>query len=794
MFKSIFKIAGRNLWKHKFFSAINIAGLSAGLSCCLLIGLYVQHELSFDNFHKKGNRISRVIMEYSFGEEPQKGNYTSTKVAPAFSRNFPEVEAAVRIAPGSEIVKYEDKLFNEKNFIYADSTFFSIFSYSFLRGNPATALNGPDKVVITKSMAKKYFGDADPIGKNLIVDIENKPFLITGLVDDAPSNSQVYFDFVASFSSLGVSQEQTYFNANYTTYLLFKDGIDQALMQKKITAFMKKEVPEENGSYITFWLEPLKSVHLHSPYDGMVPNNNISYIYIIIAVALLILIIACFTYINLATARSLERAKEVGLRKTIGAQKNQIFWQFIGESSSISFIAVILSVIIVAFTLPAFNQLSGKTLALSSLFTPATAAISVLFICCISLLAGSYPALILSKFQPISVLKGKFKNTGSGILIRKSLVVFQFSITVFLIAATLIITNQLKYIQEKKLGYNRDHILVLPMDGNIMKNLDAIKTEMKTIAGVRSLSAASFTPVAIHGGYSMRKPEMSENANIAVKANPVDEDFIKTSDLKLIAGTDFIKQDIIDADKSDQDSAVFHFILNESAAAKLGYTAEQAINKPLVMGGRKGFIKGVLKDFHFQSLHIPIGALVLFPANWTRHLMIKTESGNITQTISALESKWKKLVPHRPFEYRFLDDDYQKMYNSEIRLGKVLKIFSGLAILLACLGLVGLSSYSAQQRIKEIGIRKVMGASVLNIVNLLSKDFILLAIIAIVIAIPVAWWATHNWLADFTYRITVGWWIFAVAGITAVLITLLSVSFQAIRAALINPVKSLKSE
>ncbi len=794
MFKSIFRIAARNLWKNKFFSAINIIGLSAGLSCCLLIGLYVQHELNYDSFQEKGDRISRVIMEYSFGQEPVKGNFTSTKVAPAFQAKFPEIESTIRFAPTTRVVKYGEKVFNEKEFVFADSTFFDIFTFPLIQGNPKTALEAPKKVVITRSAAKKYFGSTDPVGKILLVGTDSDPYEITGVTDDVPSNSQIKYNFVASFSSLGLGTHHNYFNANYQTYLLFKKGTDHAAMQKKVTAFMKEEVPVENGSYITFFLEPFKSIHLHSPYSGFEPNNSISYVYIIIAVALLILIIACFTYINLGTARSLERAKEVGIRKTVGALKKQIFWQFIGESTTISILALIISVVIVALTLPAFNQLAGKSLSVAALFTPETAFVCVLFVCSISLFAGSYPALILAGFQPILVLKGKFKNTGSGVLLRKSLIVFQFCITIFLIAATLIISSQLNYIQSKNLGYDRDHVLVLPMDSKMVANVETIKTEMKAISGVKSVSATNATAAEIYGGYSMRLPEMGENQNIAITANPVDEDFIKTSGLQILTGSDFTKQDIKDVGYSDNDSNVFHFILNESAAAIIGYTPEEAINKPLYMDSRHGTIKAVIKNFHYRSLHEPIGPLVLFPGDWARRLLVKTDGGNITKTIAGLESKWKSIVPHRPFEFQFLDEGFQKMYDSENRLGKVLKIFSGLAILLACLGLIGLSTYSAQQRIKEIGIRKVMGASVFNIVRLLSKDFIVLAIIAIAISVPIAWWATHSWLQDFAYRVNVAWWIFVFAGLIAIVITILSVSFQAIKAALINPVTSLRSE
>ncbi len=798
MIKHYFKTALRNLRKNKAFSFINILGLTVGLTCCLLMVLYIRHELSYDDFQKKGDRMARVIMEYSEGGSVMKGNFTSTKVAPAFKRNFPEVEQAVRMYKGTRVIQYQDKLFDEKSFMYADSTFFDMFSFKLLKGNPQYALSGPNVVVFTQSAAKKYFGNDDPIGKTIKVGSTETPYQVTGVIEDCPSNSQIKYDFLASFSSLGVTQEDTYWDANYTTYLLLKDKNSIASLQAKIPGFMKKETATtmSGGDYINFHLEPFKSIHLHSPYEGFEPNSSITYIYIIGVVALLILAIACFTYVNLSTARSMERAKEVGIRKVSGAFKKQIFWQFIGESMILSVISLLLSLALGALLLPSFNHLADRQLSLSSMFSPFIIGLSLLVILCISLAAGSYPALILSGFQPVKVLKGAFKNTSSGLWLRKTLIIFQFAISAFLIVATFIIQNQLHYTQTKDLGYNKDHIVVLPLDQKMTAILNTIKTEFKMNPDVLSLTKANNEPINIVSGYSMSRADQVGKGGISVNANVVDEDFIKTIGAKIIAGTDFTEQDSKDVlEPTEKDKKKYHYILNESAAKALGWTPEEAIGKKMFLGDdRPGIVKAVVKDFNFSSFHDPIKPLVLFNESWGGSLLVKLSGKHLPQTLAFLESKWKQLVQHRPFEYRFLDDDYNKLYQSEIRLGKVLNIFATIAILLAALGLFGLSAYSIQQRTKEIGIRKVLGASIPNVITLLSKDFLSLVIVASIIAFPIAWWVMNQWLQDFVYRVSIGWWIFLISGIIAIIISLLTVSFLAIKAAIANPVKSLRTE
>ena len=796
MLTNYLKIAWRNLAKNKVSSLINIVGLAVGLTSCLLIGFYVQHEFSFDTFQTKGDRIARVIMEYSFDGSPEskQGNYTSTKVAPVFVRTFPEVESAVRMTDAERIVRHGNTLVAEPNFMFADSTFFDLFDATMRLGNPRQALNGPYKVILTESTAKRYFDDQNPVGKILLVGSDKIAYQVTGVMANYPANSQIKFDFLASFSSLGVNQEDRYWDANYTTYLLLKDRYSFAPLQAKITPFMQKEMAG-SGASVNFHPEPFLGIHLHSEYAGFVPNTSITYLYILSAVAGLILLIVCATYVNLSTARSMERAREVGIRKVAGARKPQLFWQFMGESAIVCLAAGLLSLLIALLVLPYFNKLTEEQLTAGALVSPSFLFFSLLITGVISLLAGSYPALVLAGFQPVRVLKGAFKNTGSGKRLQQSLTVFQFAISVFLMIATFVIQKQLYFIQHTKLGYDRDHILVLPMTAKMLDNLPVIKQELKANPDIISVARCANTPVDIYGGYNMRSSVMPDNEQIAVTANPIDEDFVNTVGLQIIAGTNLTEQDIKDVSNDTQDKKLYHFILNESAARQLGWTPEQAIGKRMFLdASRPGIVKGVVKNFHFASLHETIKPLVLFPEIRGRQLLVKVSGQHLPETISFVESKWKQLVPYMPFDYRFLDDDYAKLYRSEHQLGEVMNLFAGIAILLACFGLFGLSSYAVQQRTKEIGVRKVLGASVGSLWGLLSKDFVVLVLIAFFIAVPVAWYLLHKWLQQYQYRTELSWWIFAASGAGALAITLLTVSFQSVKAALMNPVKSLRSE
>jgi len=793
MIKNWLRTALRNIRRNPTSSVINIFGLTIGLSSCLLIALFIRHELSYDNFETKGPRIARVIMGYRFdgGGDMRWGNFTSTKVAPTFRRNFPEIETAVRMKEDDRTVSYQDKLFTEKKLMFADSSFFDVFSFGLLKGDIHTALNGPRKIIVTKSAARRYFGNEEPVGKLLRIGTDSVLYEVTGLMADVPSNSQFKFDFLASFSSLYANQEETYYDANYGTFLLLRDEGSFTKLQPKVTAFMKKEMAGK-GATIDFLLEPFKRIHLYSEYVGFEPGTSIVYIYILGGVALLILIIACSTYINLSTARSVERAREVGVRKVIGAGKGQLFWQFIGESFLLCLIAVVLSLAVVLLVLPAFNKLADRVLPAASLFSLPFLGLSLGIAVVVALLAGSYPALILTKFQPVKVLKGAFKNTRSGQGLRQSLIVFQFVISVFLIVSTFVMQGQLSYIRNKKLGYDRDHVLVLPLSRKMMPKIDYIKTTLTSNKDIVSVSHSSESPVSIQGGYNMRSSVMPEDQQLAVTACRIDEDFIRTTGLQLVAGEDLIKQDLRDATANEP---LFHFILNESAARQLGWTPKDAIGKRMFLDAtRPGIVKGVVKDFNFESLHSAIRPLVLFPEMRSNTLLVRVTGQHMPETIRFLETKWKDLVPYLPFEYHFLDEDYNRIYSSELRLGQVMNLFSGIAIVLACLGLFGLSSYAAKQRVKEIGIRKVLGASLTNLALLLSANFVRLALVAIGIAYPLSWWAMTKWLQAFVYRTDISWKTFLLAGLMVMVVTLATVSIQAVKTALLNPVKNLKAE
>ena len=803
MFKNYLLTALRGFRKNRMAAVINIAGLTVGLSSCLLISLFIRHELSYDDFEVNGPRIVRVIMQYKFngGGELTGGNFTSTKVATTFQRVFPEIGAAARMQDRDEVVRYEDKVFHETRFMFSDSSFFDLFSLPLLRGDQRSVLSGPGKVVLTQSTARRYFGDADPVGKILKVGSDSSSYAVTGVIADPPSNSQIKFDLLASFSSLYENQDDTYWDANYTTFLLLRHSSDIQPLQVKVSAFMQKEM-KTYGATINFLLEPFMRIHLYSEYAGFEPGTSIIYIYVLAGVALLILVIGGSTYINLSTARSVDRAREVGIRKVIGAGKRQLFWQFIGESLMLCLFSVVLSLIVVALVIPAFNRLANRELSWQLVLSPVFLTFSFGVALVVGLLAGSYPALVLSRFHPVKVLKGAFKNTSGGQGLRQSLIVFQFVISVFLIVATFIMERQLSYIQNRDLGFDREHVIQLPMDGSLMNKIPYVKTEFRRNPDVLDVSICRSSPVSIYGGYNMRNTLMPSDRQLAVYGDPVDEDFITTTGLRIVAGKGISHQDMLDADpfrasggKDTVTKAEYAFVLNETAARELGWTPQDAVGKRMFMDdSRPGFVRGVVKDFNFQSLHSPIKGLILFPQLRGGGMLVRITGEHLPKTLDYLAATWKQVAPGIPYEAHFLDENYNKLYAAEQRLGRVMNVFSAIAIVLACLGLFGLSSYAAKQRVKEIGIRKVLGAPIGGLVVLLAGSFVRLALVAMVIAMPLAAWAMHRWLDDFVYRTEMAWWVFVIAAAIVMMVTLATVSIQAVRTALMNPVKNLKVE
>jgi putative ABC transport system permease protein len=799
MFKNYFKTAWRNGIKNKSYSLVNIIGLSIGITCCILIGLYIESELSYDRFHKNADRIVRITMEFSNGGTIGKYVQTGTKVGPQMKRSFPSVAAFVRTIKYSRVIAYRDKVFEEKNFLYADSSFFNIFSFKLINGNPATVLNAPHQLVITESMAKKYFGNEDPVGKSLLI-ANSDNYVVTGVAQDAPANSQIHFDFVASFTSLDESKTEEWWTANDIAYLLLNRADQIFQLREQVTSYMntalvRKEAHVDGKDYLTYHLEPLLRVHLYSSLNGFEPNGNITYIYILGTIAILILIIACVNYTNLATAQSVSRSGEIGIRKVLGAGPFSIFLQHLGESSLLSFVSLLLALGISIQILPYFNHLAEKSFTASALFYPIPLLSLFLLGVVVSFLAGSYPAFVLSNTKLAGILKSGFSFSPSGGNLRKSLIVLQFMISVFLIISTIIILQQLSFIQHKKLGYDKDHIVVLPVDYQMHRDYDAIKKNIALNPHVIAVSGANQNPTFVQWGDGIHIDKGFEQKNLPINCIPADLDFIKTMGMKIVAGTDFSAADMYLMDTTDNYKHYrYTFILNESAVKAIGWNPQEAIGKTIEKGS-PGTVKAVVKDFHFSSLHQPIGPLMIFlDTQYISQLFVKISGQDVNGTLNYLQKVWKERVPYHPFEYHFLDDDYSALYKVETRTSQLFGFFSTTAILLACMGLFALAAFSTIQRTKEIGIRKVLGASVLSIAGLLSKDFLKLVIIAAIIAFPLAWFAMHQWLQDFAYRININWLVFLLSGLAAFLISLITVSFQAVKAAMANPTKSLRSE
>ena len=801
MFENYFKTAFRNLRKNKLYSGINIFGLAIGLASCLLIGVYIIHELSYDKFNKNANRIVRVTMEYSQAGTVSKTAYTGTKPGPQFTRTFPSIENYVRTFISHNVVKSKDKTFDEPKILYADPAFFKIFSFKIIEGNAATALDALNKIVLTQSMAKKYFGNEDAIGKTLTSG--GKDLRVSAVCEDVPQNSQIKFDFVTQFLNLGnnVKNEQ-WWTANWITYFLLRDPKDIAPLQKQVSAYMqtaevKKEAGLEVKDYLTYHLEPLTKVHLYSSLPGFEPNGSISKIYMLALIALLILVIACANYTNLATAQSSGRTGEIGMRKVMGASKRQVFIQFMSESSVITFAAAILAFILGNLLIPYFNDITGEHFSSGVLWQPLSILSLLTFTVIISFFAGLYPALVLSGTQVMGVLKKGFTFTGGNNFLRKTLIVAQFGISVFLIIYTIVILQQMHFMQTKDLGYDKDHIVVLPIGGNMLDNFQNLKDAFQKVPGVQAVTASYDTPENVGWGDGITTTDEKGEHNISLNAMPVDLDFTKTMKMEMAAGRDFQPSDFGMMDTSNNYANYRQpFIINEALAKKIGWAPQQALGKKISKGDiMTGPVVGVVKDFNFMSLHDPIGPMLIFLGrNYSRDFMLRVSGNNIKSTLNNLETVWNDRIPGRPFTYNFLDDDYRKLYVSEQRTSSLFSIAAGLAIILACLGLFGLAAFTTLQRTKEIGIRRVLGANVSSITLLISKNFLELVGIAILIAAPIAWWAGNKWLQDFAFRIPVHWYIFVATAFVTALIALFTVSFHSVKASLTNPVDSLRSE
>ncbi len=796
MIKNYLKIAWRSLWRSKTISIISIAGLALGIACFLLLGTYILNELRYDRFHLKADRIMRVSYSHKSADDPQPVNteVTPTAVVPVFKRTFSEIEEGVRVydyAYKPIAILFKEKIFNEKSFLLADASFFKIFSFNFLSGNPATALSNPNSVIITASTAKKYFGAENPVGKTL--NIDSKPWQVTGVIADVPPYSQLKFDFLGSYSTLEDSKTEKWNSANDVSYFLLKSAGQQQSLQNKINAYVKNQFSDEFKSGHKFWfeLEPLTRVHL---YSKAAASGNIKYIYILSAISILLLLIACINFINLITAKSSERAHEIGVRKVLGAERKQVFLQFIAESGIITMVAIVIGLVIARLALPYFNLFTGLSLSIKTWNGGWLISILGTLFFLITFIAGTWPALVLSAFQPAKVLKSAINRNSSGGNLRKSLVVFQFTISIAFIIATMIAGRQLYFIQHTNTGIDRSQILVLDA-GIFNEKLEPLKNELLKNPSVKSVTASYDSPVNVKGGYSLNAQEKSPDFSLSITAIPVDQDFISALGIKILQGSNFTRTDVLQVLPKEQEKRRYAFMLNKTAVAAMGWTPEQAIGKKVSLNGRNGEIKAVLEDFNFASLHQKISPIIVFTEyNWFSKILIKTSEKDVKNSIAGAEKAWKSVFKKTPFQYHFLDQEYEELYKTEQRTAGILNIFSIITILISCLGLFGLAVFMAEQRTKEIGIRKVLGASITNIVALLSLDFLKLVVVAFVIATPFAWFFMQQWLQDFAYKINISWWIFALAGLLACFIAMATVSFQAVKAALANPVKSLRSE
>jgi len=796
MFKNYLKIAVRNLQRHKVFSFINIMGLAVGMAACFLMLLYVNFEKSYDNFHTKASRIYRVVTDVKTQSELIKEGMTTGPIAVNTKKEFPEIEEAVRITPQDGfLIRKGSVRFQEKRSVLADSNLFKVFDFPLVEGNKNTALVQPMSVVISQTAAKKYFGNSDPAGQQLQLTGAGINATVTGVMKDIPGNSQIQADVIVSMSSAKLvygqaSSDSEWTNHNYYTYLLLKPQADAKALEKKFPAFMETHrgaLSRQLQMFESLSLEPLREVYLHSKRDGFV-TGNINNVYMFSVVAVFILLLACINFINLTTARSAERAKEVGIRKVVGALRFQLAKQFIGESIIICLAAFVIAVFLCVVLMPLFNQLAGKVISTSIFNNPLNVAVLFILSMGIGVVAGFYPSLVLSSFKPVVVLKGRFTAGTRGLILRKGLVVFQFIVSVVLIVGTIVVYTQLKYMRNQNLGFSKEQQLIIFT--NYDKNKDAFKQSLSSIPGVLSTAYSSGVPGSdgFSSGYSQLQNKTGDMQKTNIDIDFVDFDYVKQYGLKMVAGRDFSRQFATDTGAA--------MIINESAATMLGYTnPEQAVGRKFDQWGRKGPIIGVVKNFNYRGLQQSVQPMVMRIETWGwGYISIKVSTAKLPETISAIEANWNKTIPNRPFEYSFLDDLFNHQYQAEENFGNLFFNFAVLAIFISCLGLVGLASYSTIQRTKEIGVRKVLGASVANIINLLSMEFVKLVAIAFIIAAPLGWYIMNMWLTGFAYRTPIGWQIFAMAGVVSLVIAFGSISFQAIRAALANPVKSLRTE
>lgn len=816
MISSYIKSAWRNLMKNKFFSFINIFSLSVGFTCCMLITIFIINEYSYDAFYKNGNRIYNVEQIMTRGEKENHFASISAPIGGLMQQEYPVIEKSVRLSKlfldDKTLVQYSEpsgttKSFYETKGYLADPSFFSVFTYDFKEGDPTNALTAPNSVVISENMAEKFFGIESALNKVIHVSSSTNgdhDYKITGVFREQSLPSHIDARFVLSFKG-GNMDELANVNPNmignnmFYTYFLLQEGAPPGNLEKQFPSFIEKHMGKElktMGLHREFLLTPLKDIHLRSGIDNTItPAGNVNSLFILGSIAILTLLIACINFMNLSTSSSSKRAVEVGVRKVLGAQKSSLLWQFLGEALLMAMIALFFAFVFTLLLLPLFENVATKTLHIStgesvSLF------IGFIFLTIITgLFAGSYPAFYLASFKPVRVLKGKFTNSLAAVSIRKGMVIFQFVISVVLIVASIVISGQMKFIRSKDLGFTKDQQIILPLRSSTAKNLfGPLKKELSNQSGIQSIGGSQYYPgIPNTSDWLLYKEGQTMNESKRVFINRGDQNLLQTLDIQPVAGRLFSEK--FPADTNNR------IILNETAIRELGFASpSQAIGKWVALdweGVNHRFdIVGVVRDFHFKDLHEPIEpyGILLGTKNSYNYLIAHTKSGDIGNSLALLENTWHKINPAEPFEYSLLDQDFQKNYEADTRLASLINYFTLIAILISCLGLFGLSIFSAEQRIKEIGIRKVLGASIGSIVFMLSKDFLKLVCLAVLIASPLAWFAMNKWLQNFAYRITISWQVFVWTIFLAIFIALATIIFQAVKAAISNPIKNLRTE
>ena len=788
MFKNYLKIAWRNFIQHKWYSLLNLGGLAIGMACSILILLWVQNESSYDAFHTNSDDIYRLT---AIANEDFKAAVSPAGMIEQIPDQVSEITSSLRLsAPFEALVEIDNQKFKEEPIFYADSNFLDMFTFPLIEGNATTALAKPDGILITEKTAKKFFGSANALGKTIKID-NRDIFTVTGVMADVPPNSHLQFNMIMPMAYLAKTDNdlinKVWDSFNFYGYFQFEEGAissqgDVNIVTEKINQIYAKRQPE---FVITFNLQALKDIHLKSNLQIDLPGHgNVLYVNIFFIAAFIILIVACINYMNLATARSARRAKEVGLRKVIGAGRRQLIFQFLGESLMISFISLVLAVGIVYLFLPAFNNLAQKELLFS--LGDNNLWVSLLAIALITgLISGSYPALFLSGFKPIKVLKGRLKLSKYNLVFRNGLVITQFVVSVLLLIGTMVIYNQLNFIKNKNLGYDKSNLIYVPMEGEMWGKQEALRSALNQNPLTTNFSIVADLPAnLITGDFDIHWDGKDPDSQVLFPSLVTDQNFLDVFQMKLANGRSFSKTS---SENND-------YLINETAAGIMGYDAETAVGKSLTFRGDKGTIIGVVKDFNYKPLQYAIEPLLIQNKEFGSIAVIKAAPTTTESTIAALKDIYGRLNPAYPLTYNFVDGDLDAQYQGEQRMGTIFNVFALLAIFISCMGLYGLSAFMTEQRFKEIGIRKVLGASAVRLVNMLSKDFLKLVFIAFIIAIPIAWFGMNQWLQEFAFHIEIQWWVFLAAGFMVLFIALSTVSFQSIRASLVNPIKSLRTE